>query len=595
MKHTHTLQRFILGLAVLVASFSASAWTWEVHNNDATFTIRADLYTGTSGSGILVDSVSIAPGAMVSRGESGSGAFGCRDGNGNVNPVPSSGGWFNFTGTGTVVVQFGTPPPTTHCSALNCINMDSRPWDYNIYSNNTSTLAFPRVLINSVSLPPGGQYQTSVCGPVGGDPFVLFSTQVPTDGTAERYSCWGNQSNGSVTPVAPTQFQNTNSSAWNATNPAAPVFDGSNPTNIVYASGTNVATDPTLKSGFSAIYDATSKQTASEHTDMAGVNSGLGTLNSTLSTFSSQTHTSLGTISSTLDSMSTKLDLVHADGENLGSEFGTATNQLNSVLRTLTNGFNEVSNAITNSHTGDASWTNQFFANKYTDSTTIWANAQANGTGVGDSVGPLSTWGGDAGTVFSAPGDSDLGQDGAFFSFDIPMGHTVGGTELKAHFGPDATQAGQLLTTCADLSHRLFTWILCFVYVGKVAQDIYRTIRLMAMTKGMIVPNLSFSFAGFGGNMGGAALFLLTIVAGMGVYAIFLATMFTSFTSGGELDLPNIFSSVGGSNPLDHMGSSGLSLLCMFIPVGLVFGLASAYLTWRFTVSKLVAIFSVAF
>lgn len=149
--------------------------------------------------------------------------------------------------------HFSCNPVTNYCASLDCVNTDSVSHNYKIYSNAVGVVG---VQIGTKFLYSGDQMHLQICGPTNGVPFNLYAIETTIGGNADivRNTCIGTMSTNVALPQPPQKFQNTNSPSWNATNPV-PTYDG-NTTNINWGGPTNLATEGTLKTGLSALWDA---------------------------------------------------------------------------------------------------------------------------------------------------------------------------------------------------------------------------------------------------------------------------------------------------------------------------------------------------
>jgi hypothetical protein len=427
---------------------------------------------------------------------------------------------------------------TTNCQSLQILNQDSVPRMFQIQSNNMGLMAFNMATIATVTLNPGAAYSKDICST---DTFQLQACRAPvgnSDGSSVIQQALGNcDMMYFSSSESPGVFQPVQKADNTATNGNLSAHFNGDQSNIAFFTNSAAATEGTLKSGFSALYDEASKVGTTLHTDLQGLgaSNSMGQLDADLNAFKFANH-------------------------------------------------NDLSNGFAGLHgSGDASWTNQLFGTHHTDASTMWGDAQSGP--LAPAAATMQSWSDTAKSASDAYMSSGGDGGGAGFSYTIHAG--TGG---DFHFGPDGSQAWSMMTSCAEVSRKILTWLAVVGYLLKVAQDIFRVVRMFALSKGAIVPNLEFTFAGIGGNMAGVALYLLVLIAGLAIWAVWLGVMLAGAT-GGSTDLGGLLTTAAG-NPTTGMNSGGLALVEMFVPLGLVFGLVMAYLAWRMSVSKLVLLFS---
>jgi hypothetical protein len=434
--------------------------------------------------------------------------------------------------TNSAVAHYGSCT-STNCESLVLVNVDSVPRTFQIQSNNMGIGSFNMQTLETVTLNPGREYQKNICS---SDNFQLQACRAPvgnSDGVGVIQQTLGNCdmmyfSHSVAGPTTRDSAQMADNTSTNAF--PSPLYNGGS-TNIAWGTNGAAATEGTVRSGFSALFDEASKVGATLHDDLqrAGTNTD-GKLDADLLAFKAANHFD------------------------------------------MTNG------------PSDSSWTNAMTGTHRTDAATIWADAQSGPvSSAASTLQGLATTAGNAGYAVLG---SDVGGGGSGFGWTVHAG------DYTFEVGAGSGESWSLLTQCASISRQVLTWIACLGYLLKVAQDIYRVVRMIALTKGASVVPLQFSFAGIGGNVAGVVLYLLIIVAGMALWAIWLGVMLSSVT-GGSFDLGGLMGTVSTS-PVAGMNAGGLALLCMFVPIGLVFGLALAYLAWRMSVSKMVLLFTAA-
>lgn len=187
------------------------------------------------------------------------------------------------------------------------------------------------------------------------------------------------------------------------------------------------------------------------------------------------------------------------------------------------------------------------------------------------------------------PGSVDDGGGGSGFDYTIgapitlASGAVIPAMRVSLNYGAGANFKGVLETM-----RKLWVWLLCLGFLGKVVWDITGFLKVVVMTKGSLIPDLEFNLEGFtfggGGNMAGVLMFVFIVAAGMLLYAAALVGMFAAVY--GDVSWSSIIS-YASVHPLAGANTGGLSLLSACFPVSLFFSLISAFLTWRMTVNKL--------
>lgn len=419
-------------------------------------------------------------------------------------------------------------PDTNYCATIKIQNNDSVPRQYQIFKNGVAQeVAGKYGIVTSVNCDGTSKpYITLASGETG--TYTFCATNYFT-WTWQRWAvsdCYTDGTGGGAT-------YNTNSAS--APSVSTPTTTGSAQGGATYTGTTsNIVGNTSI--GDSAIFDAVSK-------------------------FANQNHSDLTDLKNKNWAPSVGVTNVNNNFNTNTTDMAGVTNLLKDIDKNLTNTPSSLASRALDALGFD---TNQI-PKTYAD---MKSKYEAGVAHQGEFEGLKGTYTGPS---------MDTGHGGGS-TLEIPLGsgHAITADIMFGDFG-----------NLWDVMRAFLGWILCAAYIVKVVKDCRELVFILATGKGIAVPNLQASIAGFGGNFGaGFALFF--IVAFMTLMGVMLALIMTAATTvfTGSFSLATIFNGDFFSGASAGGVVNGISYLKRAVPMDIVIGLTSSYIIFRVTLMQ---------